>query len=74
MILHDQHVHSYYSFDSEQPIEEYLIKAKEIGLDYFILTDHCDLNYLDKGEDVFFDIKKEDEDAHILISLPESFS
>ena len=66
MILHDQHVHSYYSFDSEQPIEEYLIKANEIGLDYFILTDHCDLNYLDKGEDLFFDIKKENEELKLL--------
>ena len=66
MKLHDQHVHSYYSFDSEQPIEEYLIKAQEIGLDYFVLTEHCDLNYLDKGEDIFFDIKKEDEELNLL--------
>ena len=59
MILHDQHVHSYYSFDSSQSIEEYLALAKKLGLSYFILTDHCDLNYLDKGKDLFFDIKKQ---------------
>lgn len=59
MILHDQHVHSYYSFDSEQPIEEYLIEADKIGVSYFVLTDHLDLNYLDKGEDISFDIQKQ---------------
>ena len=66
MKLHDQHVHSYYSFDSEQPIEEYLNKALEVGVSYFVLTDHCDLNYLDKGEDLFFDIKKQDEELNLL--------
>lgn len=57
--IHDQHVHSYYSFDSGQSIEEYLNKADKLGLSCFILTDHCDLNYLDKGKDIFFDIKKQ---------------
>ena len=60
--IHDQHVHSYYSFDSKQPIEEYLNKAIELGLEYFVLTDHCDLNYLDKGQDIFFDIKKQHQE------------
>ena len=59
MKIHDQHVHSYYSFDSEQPIEEYLKKAEELGLSYFVLTDHCDLNYLDQNKDLFFDIDKQ---------------
>ena len=58
MLIHDQHVHSYYSFDSEQPIREYLLKASELGLSYFVLTDHCDLNYLNSGNDLFFDIVK----------------
>ena len=58
MLIHDQHVHSYYSFDSEQPIREYLLKASELGLSYFVLTDHCDLNYLNSGKDLFFDIVK----------------
>lgn len=60
--IHDQHVHSYYSFDSKQPIKEYLDKATKLGLDYFVLTDHCDLNYLDKGKDIFFDIKKQHQE------------
>lgn len=59
MKIYDQHVHSYYSFDSEQVIEEYLDKASLLELDYFVLTDHCDLNYLDKNEDIFFDIDKQ---------------
>ena len=68
MIIHDQHVHSYYSFDSEQPIEEYLAKAKELGLDYFVLTDHCDLNYLDQHKDLFFDIDKQFKELESLQS------
>ena len=68
MIIHDQHVHSYYSFDSDQRIEEYLDKAIELGLDYFVLTDHCDLNYLDKGEDLFFDVEKQKEELEKLQS------
>lgn len=66
MIIHDQHVHSYYSFDSEQNIEEYLNKAKQIGLSYFVLTDHCDLNYLDKGKDLFFSLEKQIDELTLL--------
>lgn len=68
MKIHDQHVHSYYSFDSKQPIEEYLNKATSFGLDYFVLTDHCDLNYLDKGEDLFFSIEKQKDELYLLQS------
>ena len=68
MKIHDQHVHSYYSFDSKQKIEEYLDKANLLKLDYFVLTDHCDLNYLDKNEDLFFDIKKQHQELEQLQS------
>lgn len=70
MKIHDQHVHSYYSADSEQPIEPYLDKAIELGLSYFVLTDHCDLNFLDKGKDLFFDLDKENEE---LIKLQSKY-
>ena len=60
--IYDQHVHSYYSFDSKQPIEEYLDKATSIGLENFVLTDHFDLNYLDKGKDISFDIEKQHQE------------
>ena len=66
MLIHDQHVHSYYSFDSEQNIEEYLNQARKFGLSYFVLTDHCDLNYLDKGKDIFFSIEKQFEELDAL--------
>ena len=62
MKIHDQHVHSYYSFDCEQPIEPYLDKASELGLSYFVLTDHYDFDFLDKGKDISFDIDKQDEE------------
>lgn len=66
MVIHDQHVHSAYSFDSEQPIEEYLSLAIEAGVSYFVLTDHYDANYLDKGEDLSFDIERQHKELESL--------
>ena len=66
MRIHDQHVHSYYSFDCEESIEAYLDKATKLGLSYFVLTDHCDFNYLDEDKDLFFDIKKQDKELNEL--------
>lgn len=62
MKIFDQHVHSYYSFDSEQKIEEYIEKARENGLEFLVLTDHIDLNYLNSETDLNFDIKKQQEE------------
>ena len=59
MKIHDQHVHSYYSFDTDQKIEDYLEKAASLGLKHFVLTDHYDLNYLDEHKDLSFDIEKQ---------------
>lgn len=53
MKIFDQHVHSYYSYDSDQTIREYLDKARELGLSYFILTDHYDFDFIDKGDNSF---------------------
>jgi len=66
MKYYDQHVHSYYSFDSEQPIEEYLDKATELGITQFVLTDHFDLNYVSTGKDLDFDIAKQHEELALL--------
>ncbi len=65
MKIFDQHVHSHYSFDSEQSIEEYLSEATKLGLEYFVLTDHYDLNYLDSGKDLAFDLslRNKEQDA-----------
>ena len=58
-MIYDQHVHSYYSFDSKQSIEEYLDVATKLGLKYFVLTDHYDLNHINTGKDLSFDISKQ---------------
>lgn len=58
-MIHDQHVHSYYSFDSKQSIEEYLEVASKLGLNFFVLTDHCDFNHINTGKDLFFDVSKQ---------------
>ena len=65
-MIHDQHVHSYYSFDSKQSIEEYLEVASKLGLKYFVLTDHYDLNHINTGKDLSFDISKQREELNKL--------
>ena len=40
--LHDQHVHTLYSVDSEALIEDYLNIAIKKGCSYFVMTDHLD--------------------------------
>ena len=47
MIYTDQHVHTSYSPDSDADIKEYLIKAKELGLEYVIFTDHIDMDAIE---------------------------
>lgn len=42
MILHDQHVHSKYSEDSNELLENHYQIAKEKGCKYFITTEHID--------------------------------
>lgn len=39
----DHHVHTKYSPDSSADIGGYLIRAKELGLDYVLFTDHIDI-------------------------------
>lgn len=65
-MIYDQHVHSYYSFDSNQSIEEYLDVAIKLGLKYFVLTDHYDLNHINTGKDLFFDISKQKKELEEL--------
>ena len=44
MILHDQHVHSNYSDDSSELLENHYQKATSAGCKYFITTEHIDFN------------------------------
>ncbi len=41
----DIHVHSSYSTDSDAPMEEVVISAIELGLDYLCFTDHIDYDF-----------------------------
>lgn len=43
MIYTDHHVHTNYSPDSDADIKTYLLKAKELGLEYVMFTDHIDM-------------------------------
>lgn len=43
----DHHVHTNYSPDSNANIIEYLIQAKNLGLEYIMFTDHIDMGALD---------------------------
>lgn len=56
MNIYDQHVHSNFSPDSKQNLEEYFIKAKQDKDDYFAITDHMDLaSHTANGQDVIPD-------------------
>ena len=58
MVLHDQHVHSSFSEDSNQEIKEYYDFAKKIGCKYFITTEHIDLDVTLQKCDWVVDFKK----------------
>lgn len=47
MRIHDQHVHSKYSMDSNQELEPYIQKAIELGCKYFVTTDHVDFDLVE---------------------------
>lgn len=40
----DLHVHTNYSFDSVEPMELYVLRALDVGLDAICFTDHIDIN------------------------------
>ena len=42
MKYYDQHIHSSFSKDSEEDLENYFIKAKENGIEYVITCEHFD--------------------------------
>ena len=44
-ILHcDLHIHTNYSFDSDVTMEQYVLRAIQLGLDAICFTDHIDIN------------------------------
>jgi len=40
--MQDYHVHSYFSGDSQSPIEDIIETSRKMGIDYLIITDHVD--------------------------------
>lgn len=62
MKLHDQHVHSKYSVDSNQELEAYFQKASLLGCEYFVTTDHIDFNLTESNNDWTVDYKALKED------------
>lgn len=64
MKYYDQHLHTYLSYDSEETFENYLTQP----LDYFVTTDHLDLNNPGTG------FKDEIPDYHVLTQTLESLS
>lgn len=43
----DYHVHTEFSPDSQAEVVKYITKAKELGLDYLLFTDHVDFGGID---------------------------
>ncbi len=48
-VLCDCHVHTDNSFDSEAPAERQVMRARELGLEYIAITDHCDILEWDRA-------------------------
>ncbi len=67
MKLWDTHVHSDLSMDSREPMELYVKKAAEAGEEYFITTEHLDLeSHLFDGDDIAPDFERQKEIIHRL--------
>lgn len=58
MKLHDQHVHSIYSHDSNESLVNYLEKAKNLNCSYFVTTEHFDLGLVEYDENWIADYEK----------------
>lgn len=54
MIRSDNHVHTVFSSDSEEPLEQMLTQAVEIGLSSICITDHMDYDFPDLGNGMNF--------------------
>ncbi len=50
MIKEDFHVHTKFSGDSLEKVENQIDKAIELGLEFLCITDHCDFNLYSKKE------------------------
>lgn len=61
MKIIDCHIHSDLSFDSREPMENYIRQAAERGEEYFITTEHFDLeSHVMSGEDISADLDRQE--------------
>ncbi len=71
MNLFDCHLHTSLSFDSREEMENYVKKAVSDGDEYFITTEHADLeSHIFQGEDILADI---DLQQQIISQLNEKY-
>lgn len=70
MTLHDQHIHSSFSHDSQEDLKNYLEYAYKLGCKYFITTEHYDLNVISYNKDLTADFKQV---AQTLTSLQKNY-
>ncbi len=70
MNITDTHVHSALSFDSVEPMENYVKKAALAGDKYFITTEHADLeSHVLDGGDIVRDFDRQAEEINRLNGL-----
>lgn len=56
--MHDNHIHSKFSTDSQMEAEEACVKAVGSGLKGLVFTDHVDYDYPDFDEDFYIDFNQ----------------
>lgn len=66
MKLHDQHVHSMYSADSNELLKNYLEKATIEGCKYFLTTEHFDLDLVEFHDNWIGEYDKVEEELKTL--------
>ena len=83
MKLHDQHVHSMYSADSNEQLKNYLEKASIEGCKYFLTTEHFDLDLVefhdnwigeyDKVQEELKSLKKDYPNIEMLLGIEAGY-
>ena len=53
-MLCDLHIHSDNSFDAESTVEQICDSALNMGLDIIAITDHCEAEFINMGENCEF--------------------
>lgn len=66
MYIHDQHVHSKYSMDSNEELENYYKIAASSGCKYFVTTEHYDLDLVEHNSEWTIDFSKLNKELALL--------